>query len=102
METQELEKLQSSANGTDNSKLMEYKTIDKTPFTIASVEKEKSDEKEHYVLFGKYQLSNKYATIEEAEKEANTMDWFKIMGIAHAIAEQVYKMKEIEKLSKKQ
>lgn len=98
METQTGLKQQESSNTTDKkgSYLIDYSKVEGTPFTIATKEREDSEELEHSVLFGKYLISGKYKTKEEAEADAQEMNWFKIMAIAHAIADErieAYKLK---------
>lgn len=102
MKTQDGLKQQESSNTTDKegSYLIDYEQVKGTPFTIATKEKEESEEKEYTVLFGKYLISVKYGTKEEAVKEAETMDWFKIMAIAHAIADERIKKHELERQRK--
>lgn len=89
--------LHTKSKKTNNSNsLIEYKEVENTPFTVVTLEKENSEEKEYYVMFGKYRLSNDLGTFEKAMEEAETIDWWKIMGIAHAITETIIDEKNIK------
>ncbi len=78
-----------------NSHLIKYEEVKNTPFQTVRVENE-DDTVEYYVMFGKYRISEKMKSEEEAKKEAKTIDWWKIMSVCHAIAEQVVEAKELK------
>lgn len=63
-------------NSNLNYELIKRKEIEGTPFTIVTIE-----EKENFITVGKYRLSETYKTTEEAEINAKTIDWNKIMQI---------------------
>lgn len=70
-------------NSNSNYELMKRKNIENTPFTIITIENN-----EHFITLGKYRLSEKYETFEEAEQNANTIDWNKIMQIIGIMIEK--------------
>lgn len=76
--------------------LIEYEQIENTPFTVVKREEE-NDETNYYVMFGKYRISEAIKNQEEARANARELDWWKIMSVAHAIAEQIIDQKELEK-----
>ena len=85
MKKQEIGRLDNT-NNTDlmsknekNTKLVEFKEVKKTPFTLAK------QNEEWYILLGKYRLSEGYETEKEAEKEAKTVCWNKIMQVPSRI-----------------
>ncbi len=77
--------------GKENSNLIEYIAVEGTPFQIAIREKENSKEKDYFILMGVHKLSDAYKTEKEAVKEAKKVDWWKVMGVCHAIATEVIK-----------
>ena len=62
-----------------NTKLVEFKQVKETPFTLAK------QNEEWYILLGKYRLSEGYETEKEAEKEAKRVCWNKIMQVMSVI-----------------
>ena len=85
MKKQEIGQLDST-NNTDllsknekNTKLVEFKGVKETPFTLAK------QNEEWYILLGKYRLSEGYETEKEAEKEAKRVCWNKIMQVISVI-----------------
>ena len=62
-----------------NTKLVEFKQVKETPFTLAK------QNEEWYILLGKYRLSEGYETEKEAEKEAKRVCWNKIMQVNSVI-----------------
>lgn len=99
--TQKLGKSRGNVNETDNKDcLIEYKQVEGTPFQVVTKEHPELDVKEYYVMFGKYRISEKIEEEEEAMKQAKVIDWWKIMSIAHAIAEELISKNELEKKMK--
>ena len=85
MKKQEIGQLDST-NNTDllsknekNTKLVEFKQVKETPFTLAK------QNEEWYILLGKYRLSEGYETEKEGEKEAKKICWKKIMQVISVI-----------------
>lgn len=96
---QELQSHTKSKKTDKQDSLIEYKEVENTPFTIVK-KVEENDEINYFVLFGKYRISEALKTEEEATEQATTIDWWKIMSVAHAIAEQIIEQNEIKKLTK--
>lgn len=60
---------------TSHEELIEYHEIKDTPFTIAR------QDKDWFVLMGKYRLTQNLQTKEEAIKEARSKSWIRIMQV---------------------
>ena len=85
MKRQEIGRLDNT-NNTDllsknekNTKLVEFKEVKGTPFTLAK------QNEEWYILLGKCRLSEGYGTEKEGEKEAKRVCWNKIMQVISVI-----------------
>lgn len=96
----ESEKLDGNANNMNNKdSLIEYKEIEGTPFQVVR-KTEENGINSYFVMFGKYRISEKIDTEEEATEEAAKLDWWKIMSVAHAIAEQLIEQDKIKQTTK--
>ncbi len=82
-----------SENKEENTSLVNYVGVDNTPFEVAELEKKDSKEKEYFIMFGKYRLTEDLGSVEKAKDEAVKVDWLKIMGVCHAIAESIVESK---------
>lgn len=69
------EKLQEELQDTTDNKVSNYRRIENTPFGIAKAHDG------YVVLLGKHCVSKGFETEEEAEKDANTVTWDKIINI---------------------
>ncbi len=94
--------IQSNAEETDKqkSRLIEYEQVKETPFTIAKILRENEEKHDYYIMMGKYRISEKYEEHKEVMKDAERIDWWKIMGVIHAIANEVIDRKNTEKIIK--
>ncbi len=92
----DVQNTQSSVKGIDkeNSTLIEYKQVKDTPFTVAKIERENEELHDYYIMMGKYRISEKFENEEEVMEEAGKIDWWKIMGVIHAIASEIVNNKD--------
>lgn len=67
---------------THESETTKLYTIKNTPFTIAV------ENGQHHVTIGKYRISETFETIEEAYKDSERTDWYRIMAIAGVVASE--------------
>ncbi len=74
-----------------SEELIEYNPLDGTPFTVASMMDTDSDIVRHYVLFGKYRLTEGFETAEEAKADAESMTWNRIMEVMSVVLETFMK-----------
>lgn len=66
-----------------NTELLEKEEVEGTPFTIVK------NEELWYILLGKYRLTEGYEDKEEALKEANVINWNKILQVCIIIGKEV-------------
>lgn len=94
-------KQEKKSNTTDNKDyLIEYEEQENTPFTVVK-KVEENDDINYYVMFGKYRISEAIKDQEEARKNAKIIDWWKIMSVAHVIAENLIEQQKIDTNLKK-
>ena len=66
-----------------NTELVEKIEVEGTPFTIVR------NEELWYILLGKYRLTEGFENKEEALKEANTINWNKILQVCIIVGKEV-------------
>lgn len=97
----EHEKSNGNANETTNNKsnsneeLLEQIPVENTPFTVIR------QEKDYFVVMGKYRLTEKLETKEQALEAALDESWFRLMQIMRIMIEEYAKeKKELELITK--
>lgn len=68
--------------------LVKFHQVKNTPFTIVEIENK------FKVVMGDYRLTEAFNTLEEAKKDAERMDWNRIMQVIFAINNKFQKIKE--------
>lgn len=71
------------SNNERNEELVEFHKVDNTPFTIAKQNNVWS------VLMGKYLIETGYERKEQAEAEAMSIDWDKLLKVIVVIVEEI-------------
>ncbi len=78
-----------NAEGMNNTPLISYEEVEKTPFTIATVLNEHVDKTEFYIMMGKYRLSEMLLDKKVAIIQAKEMTWNRIMQVIGVMHEEL-------------
>lgn len=80
----------------NNTELISKKDVKDSPFTIVSM----NETEEHFAVLGEYRITEKYKSIEKAEKEVVKITWNRIIQIMMIMTEKMKDNAMIEKLRK--
>lgn len=79
--------------------LMKKTEVDESPFMIISL----TESNEHFGVLGKYRLTEKFDSIEEAMNETKNMSWNRITQVIALVANELLENKDkVDELIKKE
>ncbi len=73
---------------TEKKKLVDYKELESTPFTIVESYHDELDKNLYYVMFGKYQIADAFESEEEAKEWGLEMSYNRIVQLIMVVLEE--------------